>query len=46
MWDILLATSEDCVEVASHKLITKDLILWTEYEGWHRTRVAVYKVPH
>lgn len=45
MWEILLPSSDDCLAVASHKLITKHLIIWTEYQGRWGTKVAVYAVP-
>lgn len=45
MWDILPPTAEDCVKVTSHELITKDLILQTEYQSQHRTPVTLLEVP-
>lgn len=44
MWDVLLPTAEDCLDMAKKELITKNLILRTEYEGQRMTSVAVYKV--
>lgn len=45
MWNALLPTTEDCVDVASLEVITEELILRTEYMVRRRTSVAVYKVP-
>lgn len=44
MWDILLPMPEDCVDVTSHDLITKDYIICTEYRGRLRTKVTVYEI--
>lgn len=45
MWDVLLLMLYDCMLMINRELITKDLILCTEYRGMRKTRVAVYKVP-
>lgn len=45
MWDVLLPTADDCLEVARRELITKDLMMKTEYENRRQTNVAVYEVP-
>lgn len=45
MSDVLLPTAEVCIEVASRELITKDLIIRTEYEGQRRPTVTVLEVP-
>lgn len=37
MWDIFVPTPEDCVKTTSREVITKDLILRTDYEGRRRT---------
>lgn len=44
MCDVLLPTAEICIEVASWKLITKYLIIRTEYEAQRRL-VTVLEVP-
>lgn len=33
MWDVLLHSAQDCLEIAKRELITKNLILRTEYES-------------
>lgn len=33
LWDVLLTIVQDCIKVARRELITKELILKTEYEG-------------
>lgn len=45
MRNVLQPTAEHCLEMAKKVLITKDLILNTEYEGRQRTRMAVFEVP-
>lgn len=46
MLDILLPMPEDCVQMTSWDLITKNLIR-TDHKGKHRTHIAIYKVlPH
>lgn len=45
MWDLLLPTVEDCVAASNRDLISKELIIRTEYEGHRRTLVAIYEVP-
>lgn len=45
MWDILLSTPEDCVDVTSRDLIKKDYIIRTEHRGRRRTKVTVYEIP-
>lgn len=45
MWDMLLPTTEDAIKMVNMDLITKDLILWTEYRGMKKTSVAVFEVP-
>lgn len=45
MCDVLLPTTEVCMEVASRELITKDLIIRTEYEGQRRPIVTILEVP-
>lgn len=37
MWDVLLPTTEACLEIAKRELMTTD-ILWTEYDGRLRTK--------
>lgn len=36
---------KDCTSIVNQELISKDLILYREYKGMHKTRVAVFKVP-
>lgn len=36
MWDILLSMLKDCMKAVNHNLITKDIILRTEYNKRHR----------
>lgn len=41
MCGVLMPTAEACLEMAMRVLITKDLVLRTDYEGRRWTRVAV-----
>lgn len=44
MWDVLLPTAEDCLEMARRELITENLILRTEYDDRRSTRVTTFEV--
>lgn len=44
MWDVLLPTTEEAITMVNMDLITKDLILRTEYRGMRKTSVAVFEV--
>lgn len=45
MWDVLLPTTEEAMKMVNSDLLTKDLILRTEYRGMRKTSVAVLEVP-
>ena len=45
MWDILLASEEECLALTKRDLHTKDHILRVVYLGRRRTRVTVFEVP-
>ena len=45
LWDILLPSAEDCLNLLKRDLHTRDYTLRVEYLGRRRTRVAVYEVP-
>lgn len=42
MCNLLLPTTEACQTITSQDLMTKDYIIWVEYEGRHQTNVTVY----
>lgn len=45
VWYILLFIPEDCMTVVNKELITKNLILRTEYKGMRKTSIGVYEFP-
>lgn len=44
MWEVLPHTHEDCVKVASRKIITKNIILRTVYESRRRIILTIFEV--
>lgn len=45
MWDVLLPNTEEAMKMVNSDLLTKDLILRTEYRGMRKNSVAVLEVP-
>lgn len=44
MWYVQLLIAEDCLEMASRELITKDLNIRRECDGRRRSSLLVFKV--